>query len=333
MKRGLQRRRTIILVIGFLILLFPFIDRNEYHVYIADRALINCMVASGLVALTGFAGQISFGHAAFYGIGAYTSALTVLRLGVPIWLGIILGAVLCCLIGMALSIPSFKVTGFFLSLVTISFGQIVWMTIVNWQSLTGGPYGLLNIPPVSIGGKPLSTIGYYYLMLAIMALLFVVSLRISRSFIGRAFMAMRDDELSASTMGINVRYYKLLAFSLSAIYGGIAGGLYAHLSTFLSPESFVFFESANFVAMAVVGGLRHVLGGIVGGVVVTFLPELLRFKSWETYYLMVSSFIIILIVIRMPSGIAPALENLYKRLVTTISRPSSEGITTNRLGR
>lgn len=318
MRRSHVRRILLLLIVGFILAL-PLLDRNEYHIYIADRALINSMVASGLVALTGFAGQISLGHAAFYGIGAYTSALTVMKLGVPVWLGILLGALLCCLFGMVLSIPSFKVSGFFLSLVTISFGQIVWMVIVNWRDLTGGPYGLLGIPPVTFAGKPLSTVSYYYLALTVMALLFFVSWRIANSFIGRAFMAMRDDELSASTMGVNVRYYKLLAFSLSAAYGGIAGGLYAHLSTFLSPESFVFFESANFVAMAVVGGLRHVLGGIVGGSLVTVLPELLRFKNWETYYLMATSLIIIVIVIRMPSGIAPALESAYRRLVQLAS--------------
>ncbi len=318
-------RRILLLLIAGLILAFPLLDSNEYHVYMADRALINSMVASGLVALTGFAGQISLGHAAFYGIGAYTSALAVTRLGVPVWLGIVLAALLCCLLGMVLSIPSFKVSGFFLSLVTISFGQIVWMAIVNWRDLTGGPYGLLGIPPVTFAGKPLSTVSYYYLALVMMALLFYVSWRITNSFIGRAFMAMRDDELSASTMGVNVRYYKLLAFSLSAIYGGIAGGLYAHLSTFLSPESFVFFESANFVAMAVVGGLRHVLGGIIGGGLVTILPELFRFKNWETYYLMATSLIIIVIVIRMPSGIAPALESAYRKLVQAVSSAHGRG--------
>lgn len=301
------KKAALLIAVG-VFLAIPLVDHNQYHVYILNRALINCMVASGLVALTGFAGQMSLGHAAFYGIGAYASALLTTRLGFPVWLGIIGGGALCLLVGMLLSVPSFKVSGFYLSLVTISFGNIVWMLIVNWQSLTRGPLGYMGIPSLSVAGRPVGKVGFFYVCALVLGLITLASYRLAKSFIGRGMRAMSDDEQAAETAGIDTKRMKLLVFSLSALYGGIAGGLYAHLSTFLSPESFVFGESANFVAMAVVGGLRHIFGGIVGGLVVTIIPELLRVKGWEIYYLMGSSLAILLLVILLPSGLAPAIE-------------------------
>lgn len=321
----MNKKRAVLIAMTAAFLLIPVLDRNQYHIYILDRALINCIVASGLVALTGLAGQMSLGHAAFYGIGAYTSALLTARLGVPIWLGIVVAAVVCLAAGMLLGIPSFRVSGFYLSLVTIAFGNIVWMVIVNWQSLTGGPLGLLGIPTIRVSGKPIGKVGFFYLSAVVLALTFIISRRIAGSYLGRAMRAMRDDEVAATTMGINARALKLMVFSLSAVYGGVAGGLYAHLSTFLSPESFVFLESCNFVAMAVVGGLRHIFGGILGGIVVTLVPEFLRVKGWEIYYLMGSSLVILLLVIYLPSGLVPAIDNVFDRLFVRGSSSVARG--------
>lgn len=318
----MNARKLALSLIGLLILLIPVLDRNIYHIYVLDRALIHSVVALGLITLTGLAGQISLGHAAFYGIGAYTSALLTLRLGLPVGLGLVGGFLLCALVGIILSIPSFKVSGFFLSLVTIAFGQIVLMIIINWQNLTGGPYGLLNIPAIHLGGAKVGRVGFYYVALAVFALCYLMVRLIINSYVGRAFMAMRDDEMAAETSGINTKYYKALAFSLSAAFGGLAGGLYAHLATFLSPESFVFFESANFVAMSIVGGLRSLLGSLVGGVVVTSLPEVFKFKNWEIYYMIGSSLIVMLIVVLLPNGLTPTLERLFDRVFSASPRPT-----------
>jgi branched-chain amino acid transport system permease protein len=307
-------KKVIPLLAVTLFLVIPLVDDNQYHVYMLNRALINCMVATGLVALTGFAGQMSLGHAAFYGIGAYATALLTVRVGFPVWLGIISAGAICLLVGMVLSLPSFKVSGFYLSLVTISFGNIVWMLIVNWHSLTRGPLGFPGIPSITLGTQPLSRVGFFYVSAVVLGLMTLALYRLSRSYIGRGMKAMSDDEQATETAGIDTKRMKVLVFSLSALYGGIAGGLYAHLSNFLSPESFVFSESANFVAMAVVGGLRSIYGGVVGGLVVTIIPELLRVKGWEIYYLMGSSLAILLLVIMLPSGIAPAVQNVYNRL-------------------
>lgn len=305
-----NRKSMIMVVLMAAFLAIPLVDKNQYHIYMLDRALLNAMVASGLVALTGLAGQMSLGHAAFYGIGAYASALVTKTFGVPIVVGVISAAALCFLIGMALSVPSFKLSGFYLSLVTIAFGNIVWTIIVNWHSLTGGPLGMLGIPGFKIAGRSMTRTEFFYLSTAVLFLIYFVTTRIARSYIGRGLRAMRDDEMAAETAGIDTKRLKLLVFSLSAIYAGVAGALYAHLSTFLSPESFVQGESANFVAMSVVGGIRHMLGGPIGGMVVTIIPEFLRVKGWEIYYLMGSSLAILVLVIMLPNGLAPAFEKL-----------------------
>ncbi|MGB4337126.1 MAG: branched-chain amino acid ABC transporter permease [Bacillota bacterium] len=238
----------------------------------------------------------------------------------------ILAGLICLVVGMLLSLPSFKVSGFYLSLVTISFGNIVWMLMVNWHSLTRGSLGFPGIPPIRLAGTPVSRVGFFYICAVVLGLMTLALYRLSKSFIGRGMRAMSDDELAAQTAGIDTKRMKLLVFSLSALYGGIAGGLYAHLSNFISPESFVFSESANFVAMAVVGGLRHIYGGIIGGLVVTIIPELLRVKGWEIYYLMGASLAILVLVIMMPSGLTPAIEGALRRLgVNTAGRAKSGG--------
>jgi len=309
-----MKRKTGIIIILLLLVAFPLLDRNSYHIYVVNRGLIHAMIAMGLVTLVGFAGQISLGHAAFYGIGAYTSALTVLRLGFPIWLGMVAAVFLCILFSICLSIPAFKLSGFFLSLVTISFGQIIWVIIVNWDAVTNGPLGILNIPELGLFSFRFGNTENYYTLLLVIAFLYFFLKRLTHSFIGRAFMAMRDDELSAETSGINTKFFKLLAFAISAGFGGLAGAFYAHLSGFISPESFVFFESAKFVGMAVVGGLRHLLGGIVGAPLLTLLPEFLRLEGWETYYMMATTFIVVLLVVFMPEGIVPLLERVFNKL-------------------
>lgn len=312
--KKMNRKSVIMLVILAAFLAIPLVDSNQYHIYMLDRALLNAMIASGLVALTGLAGQMSLGHAAFYGIGAYASAIVTKTFGVPVIVGVISAAVLCFVIGMLLSIPSFKLSGFYLSLVTISFGNIVWTVIVNWHSLTGGSLGLLGIQPIRIAGRAITRTEFFYLAAAILALIYFVTTRMARSYIGRGLRAVRDDEMAAETAGIDTKRLKLLVFSLSAIYAGIAGALYAHLSTFLSPESFVQAESANFVAMSVVGGIRHMLGGTIGGLAVTMIPEMLRVKGWEIYYLMGSSLAILVLVIMLPNGLAPSFEKFIDRL-------------------
>lgn len=310
----MQRRKIGFSIIALFVVLYPLLTTDTYKVYIMNRSLIHAIIAMGLVTQVGFAGQISLGHAAFYGIGAYTSSLTVLNLGFPIWLGFAAAVLVCILCSVFLSVPSFKLSGFFLSLTTIAFGHIVWVIIVNWQKVTNGALGVFNIPPIRMFGTKFNNTHFYYLLVVTIVLLYLFIRRITNSFIGRAFMAMRDDELAAECSGINTRFFKLLAFGISAGFAGLAGAFYAHLSGFISPESFRFAESTKFVGMAVTGGLRHLLGGVIGAPIVTFLPELFRFPGWETYYMMAATFIILMIVVFMPDGLAPLLEKGFNKI-------------------
>lgn len=329
--------KPVIYTLFFVFLVaYPLLETNEYRLFVMNRALIHSILASGLVFLTGFAGQISLGQAGFYAIGAYTTAIFTTKFGWPIPLGILGGILLSVCAGLLLSIPSFKLKAFFLSLVTIAFGQIIWLLILNLTNITGGPGGFFGIPFMQFGNYMFSSKAYYYLFLILLIVAIIIMYRIKHSYLGRAMFAINDDEIAAESCGINSRRAKIFAFGFSATLAGLAGGLYAHLAGFLTPEPFVFFESSNFVAMAVVGGLRHLSGGVVGGVGLTFLPEMLRLdaRGWENYYLIVTMLIVILIVVFLPNGIGASLfkglnklwkEEHFSQTLSNIKRRARHG--------
>ncbi|HCA41322.1 MAG TPA: branched-chain amino acid ABC transporter permease [Aminobacterium sp.] len=307
--------RKFFIIIGVLLLLsYPMVETKDFRVFLTNRALLHAILVSGLVFLTGFAGQISLGQAGFYAIGAYGTALLTTRLGLPIPVGIVGGILLSLAAGLILSIPSFSLKAFFLSLVTISFGQVVWMLVLNAIPLTGGPGGLFGIPQFHIGEHFFDNRAYYYVFLAILCISILLMYRIKHSYIGRAMFAINDDEVAAESCGISSKKAKIFAFGFASSLAGLAGALYAHFAGFLSPEPFTFGESSNFVAMAVVGGLKHMGGGIIGGVGLTFLPELLKFKGWETYYMLFTSLIAILFVVLLPTGLGPYFSKLFNKI-------------------
>ena len=313
-------------------LALPFIARNPYQVYLINRALVNILVASGLVFLTGFAGQISLGQAGFYCLGAYTAGLITssTRLGLPIPLGIIAAVLVCMLAGLLLSFPSFKLKAFFLSLTTIAFGQIVWNLALNLIDLTGGPGGLFKIPFMRVGSYVMDNYSYFYFLLAFVVLAIALMYRIKHSHIGRQLFAVNDDEIAAETCGVNSRRMKSFAFVFSAALAGLAGAFYAHLAGFLTPEPFTSpMESANFMAMAIVGGLRRLTGGIIGGAIMTFLPELMRInkEGFENFYMIFNAFIVVIIVIFLPMG----LGDIFQRFTRRFRKGKSETLTLPRV--
>lgn len=295
----------IVLFFG-AVLYYPIMEQNEYRLFVINRGLIHAILASGLVFLTGFAGQISLGQAGFYAIGAYSTAILSTTYGVPIPLSVLIGVFFSILAGLIVSVPSFKLKAFFLSLVTIAFGLIVHRVIVNLQEITGGTNGFFGIPPMRLGGAMFSSNMHYYLFLGFLAATVGAMYRIKRSYLGRAMFAINDDEVAAEACGNNARRAKVFAFAFSGALAGLAGALYAHFAGFLTPEPFVFFESSKFVGMAVVGGLRHLWGGVIGGIGLTILPELLRlpYAGWENYYLLFAATITILFVVFLPRGLA-----------------------------
>ena len=312
--KKLSPKDSMIGVILCIVLLafLPFIAKElggTTWVRIIDMALLYVMLALGLNIVVGFAGLLDLGYIAFYAVGAYMVALLSSShlsdnfaffhqhfpngLHIPLMVIIPLGAGLAAIAGIMLGTPILKLRGDYLALVTLGFGEIIRIFMNNLGknefNLTNGPRGINRIDPVSVFGYPLDrtlTIGgvqftkeflYYYLFLILAALTIFVCYRLQYSRLGRAWMALREDDIAAKAMGINVRNVKLLAFSLGATFGGVAGGMFAAFQGFISPESFSFMESIVVLTMVVLGGMGHIPGVVLGAVVLYFLPEFLRF--------------------------------------------------------
>jgi len=266
----------ILLLAFFLALLIlpPFLD--AYVVYLLNIICISILVSTGLNLVTGYAGQINLGQSGFVAIGAYATTILMTRLGIWFWGALPLGAVIAALAGFGIAVPSLRLRGVYLALVTFGFAAIVEMILVHWVSLTRGPDGLA-VPSPQLGSITLnSDLKMFYLNFSITVLMVYIAQNIIHSRVGRAFVSIRDSELAAQAVGIDLTAYKIIAFVLSAFYGGLAGGLYAALVMFISPDAFSVLESVIYITMIVVGGMGSILGAIIGGATVSLLPELLR---------------------------------------------------------
>jgi len=284
-------------VTGLVLLALPFATDlllGRGWVRIADFALLYIMLALGLNIVVGYAGLLDLGYIAFFAVGAYTYALLgspQFGLHYPCWLVLPLGAGLACLFGVLLGAPTLRLRGDYLAIVTLGFGEIIRIFLNNLNSpinVTNGPQGISRIDPIAGGGFSLgegqdlagfavpSVHLYYYLFLACTMLVIFVSLRLEKSRIGRAWMAIREDEVAAEAMGINTRNIKLLAFAMGATFGGLSGGLFAGFQGFVSPESFGLMESIMILCMVVLGGMGNIGGVVLGGVLLVLLPEALR---------------------------------------------------------
>ena len=284
--------------IAILLLALPFATEallGRSWVRILAVALLFVMLALGLNIVVGFAGLLDLGYIAFFAVGAYSYALLASpQFGIhwPVLLLLPLGAALAALFGILLGAPTLRLRGDYLAIVTLGFGEIIRVFLNNLNrpvNITNGPQGITLIDPIQIGGVSLAKtheIGglafsavhnYYYVFLLFAVLTIVISLRLERSRIGRAWVAIREDELAASAMGINTRNLKLLAFAMGASFGGVAGGLFAAFQGFVSPESFHLIDSIMVLCMVVLGGMGNVAGVVLGAVLLTALPEALRY--------------------------------------------------------
>ena len=299
-------------LIGLAIVLLPWglqVFGNAW-VRIADTALLYVLLAIGLNIVVGYAGLLDLGYVAFFAVGAYLYALLAsphlsqtfpafaamfpTGLHTPIWLVIPIAAAVAGLFGVLLGAPTLKLRGDYLAIVTLGFGEIIRVFLNNLDhpvNITNGPKGLAQIDPFSIFGvtlgKPISfgdiqvtsVMMYYYLFLGMVLVSILVSHRLALSRVGRAWMAIREDEIAAKAMGINTRNLKLLAFGMGASFGGVSGALFASFQGFVSPESFTMMESVMIVAMVVLGGLGHLPGVVLGALLLAALPEVLRYVA------------------------------------------------------
>jgi branched-chain amino acid transport system permease protein len=260
------------------LLLFPLVA-GHYWIYNLTLAGIYCIVSLGLNILTGSTGQISLGHAAFFAIGAYAVGYLTTILGWSYWIALPLAGVAAAVSGLMVAVPALRLSGLYLAIATMGFGFIVEQVIVQWKGVTGGANGLLINRP-SIGSWHLtSDNSYYYLVIAMVAIFVLLTKNLTRSPAGRAFVAVRDSEEAAQTMGVPLARVKVQAFVVSAFYTGIAGGLFAPLINFVGPDNFTIVESINFIVMIIVGGLGSVHGSIFGAVFITLLSEFIRISK------------------------------------------------------
>lgn len=276
---------------GFRLLLFlvfmflPKLIQDRYFMHIIVMAGIFTIMTLSWNLLAGYTGQLNLGHAAFFGIGAYTSALAAMELGLSPWIGLLLGSLLAAFFGLLLGIPSLRLSGPYLAITTIGFAEILRLVAVNWVDLTRGSLGLSGVPlltPIRLGDwrfKFYFEKDYYYVVLAVVLLTLFCVRRLIRSEFGISLQALRDDEAGARSIGINTAAYKLAAFTISAFLAGLAGALYAHFVRLVSPETMALHTTFDTLTMVMVGGLGTIAGPILGAVMLVFLSEWLRYME------------------------------------------------------
>jgi branched-chain amino acid transport system permease protein len=284
------RKRPWLIYVGFAlvglalaVLPFALAQVGTTWVRITNFAILYVLLALGLNIVVGFAGLLDLGYIAFYAVGAYVYALLAspqFGLHLPFWVILPIGAAVAALFGVLLGAPTLKLRGDYLAIVTLGFGEIVRIFLNNLSrpvNITNGPQGISGIDPFALPGFRFdSPIKYYYLLLAVALVIIAVNLRLQNSRIGRAWEAIREDEIAARAMGIDTRNLKLLAFAMGASFGGIAGGMFSAIQAFISPESFILVESIMVVSMVVLGGMGNVWGVILGALLLSFVPEILR---------------------------------------------------------
>ena len=284
--------------LGLAAAALPLFTANTYYLYVGASAGLLVIVTAGLNILAGFTGQISLGHAGFYAIGAYTAALCTLKAGWNPGLATLAAVALAALVGAAVAAAALRVSGPYLAMVTIAFGIIVEGVLVEWVPLTGGPGGVFNIP------RPTLRVSYWLILtVAALALWLVANLRASAW--GRAFLAVRDSEVAAESLGLSAHYVRTVAFSLSAAFAGVAGALFAFLNGYISPDSFTLQTSILFLLALLFGGMGYTAGPVVGALVLTLLPELLT--RLTDYRLILYGALLLLSIYWLPSGVVGAL--------------------------
>jgi branched-chain amino acid transport system permease protein len=306
-----------------LLLLLPFFfQKSPYLIHICVMAGLFVILALGLNFQLGSTNVVNFATAASYGIGAYTSALLAVHYHVSFWLGIFISGGVASIFGLVLGFPCMKTKDYYLSLVTIAFGLIIYILLINF-SWTGGPNGIPNIPAPSLAGHsfrdPLEIFGFslpfqanfFYLVFFFAGIALIVAHRLHHSRVGLTWNAIREDEIAARCQGVDVTWYKILAFCIDAFFGGVAGTVYAHYIGFISPENFAFIVSVVVVTMVILGGMDNVFGVIVGAVLLTVLPE--KFRAFEDLRLLMYGSIVVLMLIFRPQGLFPQKLRIYRR--------------------
>jgi branched-chain amino acid transport system permease protein len=304
----------ILAVSAAVALAIPVIIHDGYIVQLLNIAILNAIVVLGLNFVTGWAGQINFGQAAFYGLGAYTTAIAT-KAGLPWVAAPFLSVIVVIAASLMLGLPTMRLRTYYLAMTTIGFGEIIRLIIVHWEPVTGGTSGLRAIPGIGVFGfGPQGQMQHYYLLIATLALAVLIASRIRHSVLGRAMIATRDSEIAAEQSGVDTVSTKLFAFMIGAVYAGLAGCLYASSIRFISPDSFSSTQAILLMTMLIVGGMGSIAGCVVGAVVLTILPEALRFMG--QWYLVLYGLGVIAVIVLAPGGLASLASLLQHRRVS-----------------
>ena len=299
-------------IIAYLVLLcVPSIFFTDlYQSHLSSLIFINIIVAAGLNIVKGYCGQVTVGHVGLYSVGSYTAGCMFMYLGSDLWMTLPAAIIVTGLFGIAFGIPSFRLEGPYLALATLGGGEAIRLFIENGEFFNS-TYGISSISQPVIFGVPFDTPDkYYYISLPVMIIAVYFSYSILKSSIGRAFMSVREDPISAAASGIDIKKYKILAFILSAMFAGAAGAVYAHLPPgYIHPNNYTVIEMVTFLAMVVFGGLGHIWGGIIGAIIITIVYDLTR-PLYE-YQLFIFGLTIVLTILFMPKGIGGFIDKIF----------------------
>nr|WP_275888858.1 branched-chain amino acid ABC transporter permease [Desulfoprunum benzoelyticum] len=292
-------------------LVYPCLQDNPYTLGLTNLIAINAIVVLGLNLFIGYTGQISLGHAGFFALGAYGSAIATVTAGLPPWPAIALVALLVGLIALAVGIPVLRLTGHYLAMATLGFNFVIHTVLLEWDEVTGGPSGFSGIPSLAVGQWAFdSEIRLHYLLWTVTLLCLLLSLNLVRSGVGRGLAALAGDETAAAALGVDTRQAKIKVFVLSAVLASLAGSLFAHSFGYLSPDSFGIFTSTDLVTMVVIGGMGSIWGSLFGAGLITVLPEWV--DLFETYKDFVHGTILVLVLMFLPQGLVSGLVDMIR---------------------
>lgn len=308
---SLHRTGLTVSMLGLALVLFPIVEDNAYTLTLTNQIAINAIVVLGLNLFIGYAGQISLGHAAFFGLGAYGSAIATVTLGIAPWPAMALVAILVGLLALGLGIPILRLSGHYLAMATLGFNFVIHTVLLQWDEVTGGPSGFSGITALNVGDFFFDTpVSLHYLLWGWTMACMLLCLNLIRSGVGRGLAALAGDETAAASLGVNTHVAKTKIFVLSAVLASLAGSLFAHCYCYVSPDTFGIFASTDLAIMVVIGGMGSVWGSIFGAAFITLLPEWM--DLFETYKDFVHGGILVLVLMFLPQGLITGLAEIIK---------------------
>ncbi|MEL7648919.1 MAG: branched-chain amino acid ABC transporter permease [Sedimentibacter sp.] len=299
-----MNNKTKLLVSLLIMAILPVVLDNNYVLHILILLGVYVVLGISLNVVAGVTGELDLGHAAFFGIGAYVSSLFVINIFNSFWIGMLFAGLVSLLFGLLLGVPSLRIRGDYLAIITLGFNEIIRYVLLNMQSVTNGPMGIKGIPSPSVFGYVFNTKQQmFYLIWSLVIITSIVMGRIANSRFGRTLVAIREDEIAATSLGINTGRYKIWAFAITAAFAGIAGSFFAHYMNFINPNNFTSNESILILCMITVGGRGSLAGSIVGVLILFLLPELLR--PIASYRMLIYGLLLVVMMIYKPRGFWP----------------------------